>query len=178
MKKLLAIIVLGLLWSGNAYAEDLKAGDIVTDPKKIKELEELYKNMDTVFKEKHKNKFAKLYFDQFIKCTKSNFFSKNDIIYFGLPIRIIHKEIHSGWDVYRYDFTKWHMMDEFNKKFYIFHKNTGIANLLKSQVLYKIDRETGDMYELNKKINSEKKVRNCEKISYSDLPMLETKTKF
>ena len=45
-----------------------------------------------------------------------------------------------------------------------------------------IDLKTKDtkifMYELNKKINSEKKIRNCEKISYSDLPMLETKTKF
>ena len=69
-------------------------------------------------------------------------------------------------------------MEEFNKKYYIFYKNPGVINSSNSQVLYKIDRETGDMYELNKKINSEKKIRNCEKISYSDLPMLETKTKF
>ena len=171
MKKLLGIIVLGLLLSANTYAEDLKSGDIVTDPEIIKRLNE-------GIMQKHKKKFDKLYFDHYIKCTKRNFFSKNDIIYFGLPLKILNKELHGGWDVYSYDFTKWHIMDEVNKKYYIFHKNPGVINSSKSQILYKVDRETGDMYELNKKINSEKKVRNCEKISYSDLPMLETKTKF
>jgi hypothetical protein len=69
-------------------------------------------------------------------------------------------------------------MDEMNQKYYVFHKNPGVINSSKQQIFYKIDRETGAMYELNKKIKSEKKVRNCEKISYSDLPMLETKAKF
>ena len=80
-------------------------------------------------------------------------------------------------------------MKELNKKYYIFYKEPGIVGDLqldvnsesfgkKSLFLYKIDRETGEMYELNTKTNSEKKVRNCEKISYSDLPMLETKAKF
>ncbi len=178
MKKLLGIVVLGLLLSGNVFAEDLKVGEIVTDPEIIKELNELVKQKEKKTKENHKNTFAKIYFDQYIKCTKRNFFSKNDIIYFGLPLKILHKELHGGWDVYRYDFTKWHIMEEVNKKYYIFYKNPGVINSSKSHILYKIDRETGDMYELNKKINSEKKVRNCEKISYSDLPMLETKTKF
>ena len=171
MKKLLGIIVLGLLLSANTYAEDLKSGDIVTDPEIIKRLNE-------VIMQEHKKKFDKLYFDRYIKCTKRNFFSKNDIIYFGLPLKILDKEIHGAWDVYKYDFSTWHIMDEIDKKYYIFHKVPGVRDSLKSPVLYKIDRETGDMYELHKKINSEKKVRNCEKISYLDLPMLETKTKF
>jgi len=178
MKKLLGIIVLGLMLSGNAYAEELKIGEIVTDPELIKELNELVKQKKIKAKEDHKNTFAKIYFDQYIKCTKRNFFSKNDIIYFGLPFKILNEELHGGWNVYTHDFTKWHIMDEVNKKYYIFHKNPGVINSSKSQILYKVDRETGDMYELNKKINFEKKVRNCEKISYSDLPMLETKAKF
>ena len=41
MKKLLGIIVLGLLLSANTYAEDLKSGDIVTDPEIIKRLNEV-----------------------------------------------------------------------------------------------------------------------------------------
>ena len=69
-------------------------------------------------------------------------------------------------------------MHIWNQKYYVFHKNPGVINSSKQQIFYKIDRETGAMYELNKKIKSEKKVRNCEKISYSDLPMLETKAKF
>ena len=48
---------------------------------------------------------------------------------------------------------------------------------LNNKKFYKIDRENGDMFEINEKINS-KKIRSCEKISYSDLPMLETKAKF
>ena len=189
MKKLLVIVVLGLLLSGNVYAEDLKPGDTVKDPELIKELNELVKQKEKKTKEDHKNTFAKIYFDQYIKCTKRNFFSKNDIIYFGLPLKILKKELHGGWDVYKYDFTKWHIMKELNKKYYIFYKEPGIVGDLqldvnsenfgkKSLFLYKIDRETGEMYELNTKTNSEKKVRNCEKISYSDLPMLETKAKF
>ena len=177
MKKLLGIVVLGLFFSANFLAIDLKA-EVVTDPDLIKELSELVEEKKKKRKEDHKNDFFKVYFDQYIKCTKKKFFSKDDIIYFGLPQKILHKELHGGWDVYTYEFTKWHPMEEFNKKYYIFYKNPGVINLSNSQVLYKIDRETGYMYELNKKINSEKKIRNCEKISYSDLPMLETKTKF
>ena len=177
MKKFLGIVVLGLFFSANFLAIDLRA-EVVKDPDLIKELNELVEEKKKKKKEDHKNNFFKVYFDQYIKCTKKKFFSKDDIIYFGLPQKILHKELHGGWDVYKYDFTKWHIMDDFNKKYYIFYKNPGVINSSNSQVLYKIDRETGDMYELNKKINSEKKIRNCEKISYSDLPMLETKTKF
>ena len=177
MKKLLGIVVLGLFFNANFLAIDLKA-EVVTDPDLIKKFNELVEEKKKKKKEDHKNNFFKVYFDQYIKCTKKKFFSKDDIIYFGLPKKILHKELHGGWDVYKYDFTKWHIMEEYNKKYYIFYKNPGIINSSNSQVLYKIDRETGDMYELNKKINSEKKIRTCEKISYSDLPMLETKTKF
>ena len=177
MKKFLGIIVLVLLLSADLFVKELKA-EVVTDPELIKKLNALVEETKEKSKIEHKESFKKIYFDQYIKCTKKNFFSKNDIVFFGLPLKILHKEIHGGWDVYKYDFTKWHIMDEMNQKYYVFHKNPGVINSSKQQIFYKIDRETGAMYELNKKIKSEKKVRNCEKISYPDLPMLETKAKF
>ena len=177
MKKILAIILLVFFCSINLSIQVVNA-DKVTDPELIKEFEILANQVKEKSKKDHKESFEKIYFDQFIKCTKKNFFSKNDIIFFGLPLKILHKEIHGGWDAYKYDFTNWHIMQEFNKKYYIFHKTPGVINSTKPQIIYKIDRETGDMYEYDKSIKSEKKVRNCEKISYSDLPKLETNTKF
>ena len=172
MKKFLAIVVLGLLFSGNAYTEEKKL-EAVTDPKIIEEL-------DKLFEEEHKKRFEKSYFDGFIKCTKNSFFSKNDPIYFGIPIKHRLEEIHSGWDNYKHDFQKWHRMEDHSIKYYFFYKEPGstIRKSFNRDLLYKIDRETGDMFELNKKINSEKKIRNCEKISYDDLPMLKPKVKF
>ena len=39
-------------------------------------------------------------------------------------------------------------------------------NIYENKKFYKIDRENGDMFEINKKINSEKKIRNCESNVY------------
>tara|TARA_B100000965_G_C19512186_1_gene722447 strand:- start:135 stop:653 length:519 start_codon:yes stop_codon:yes gene_type:complete len=172
MKKLLGIVVLGLLLTNNVNSKELKIGEMVTDPDTIKQLDKLRKD-------KHKETFYQKYADQYIKCTKISFFSKDDVVYFGFPIKSMHNEVHASWDVYEDDFKKWHIMDEFNRKYYIFHKHPGMHNdNLNAQIFYKIDRETGEMFELNKKINSEKKIRTCEKLSYDDLPMIDTKTKF
>ena len=57
MKKLLAIMVLGLLWSNISFSENsIKATDVVTDPAKIKELNKLF------YEEKEKN-YKETYFN-------------------------------------------------------------------------------------------------------------------
>jgi len=172
MKKLLGILVLSLFLSFKAYAEKLKLGEVVKDPDIIELIEKQIK-ID------HKKKFDELYFDSYIKCTKSSLFSKDDVIFFGLPLQTLWKEIHAKWDPYKHDFINWHIMKEMHPRYYLFHKLPGMyKEALNNKKFYKIDRENGDMFEINEKINSEKKIRNCEKISYSDLPMLETKAKF
>ena len=164
--------MLSLVLCSKSYAEETKSAENTKDTDFIKLIEKHIKI-------EHKKKFDELYFDSYIKCTKTSLFSKDDVIFFGLPLQTLWKEIHAKWDPYKHDFINWHIMKEMHPKYYLFHELPGMYDeALNNKKFYKIDRENGDMFEINEKINSEKKIRSCEKISYSDLPMLETKAKF
>ena len=85
MKKFLGIVVLGLFFSANFLAIDLRA-EVVKDPDLIKELNELVEEKKKKKKEDHKNNFFKVYFDQYIKCTKK----KVSVSFFSNDLKIVY----------------------------------------------------------------------------------------
>ena len=174
MKKLLAIMVLGLLWSNLSFSENsIKATDVVTDPAKIKELNKLF------YEEKEKN-YKETYFNS-IKCIKTGLFSSEDPKFFAINIKSLGKEMNAEWDMYKSRYKKYHMIKDSNQRYYYFYVLPGLK--YNESHYYKIDRTTGHMYEINENNpNSQKKIRTCDKVKkFSDMPNFDSekiKTKF
>ena len=150
MRKLLAIVVLGLL-STNVKAKDINNLMLSCLTKSH--------TLKTANVEPTLEIFGKIDETKFFQFKKGNF----------------GYELHSGWDEINKRFEYWHQVKEVGNKFIKFNTFPGSTVLGHINLL---DRETGHMYRKDEFGKLENYLSKCKKISESDLPTKKVKQLF